>query len=267
MIDTVIFSRNRPLQLYALLESLHFYSDIKDHSSISVIFKYDDLYVDGLEEIRKKFPHVRFVNQGNFKQDIMSCFSEASRFCTFFVDDIIFKKRCSILTMCGILDANPRILTFSMRMGMHLNYCYPTGENQPIPDGMVQGGFFAWDWRSGSGDWSYPISVDGHVFRKDQMLSWIQMIEFNNPNQFEDRLQIAKQMSQNFGCVCMTSSCIVNLPINRVQDEYKNKSGEELPENLKKIWDQGKKIDFLSLSEINNTSAHYPSSISLLERS
>lgn len=266
MIDTVIFSRNRPLQLFALLESLHFYTDFKESSKISVIFKYDDEYLDSLQEIREKFSHINFINQGNFKQDVVSCLEGSNRFCTFFVDDIVFKRSCAALTVCGILDSNPGILTFSLRMGTHLNYCYPTGESQPIPDGNVQSGFFIWDWRRGSGDWGYPISVDGHVFRKDQFLSWLEPISFNNPNQFEDRLQIAKQMAKNFGCVCMTSSCIVNLPINRVQDEYKNKSGEELPENLKKSWDAGQKIDFLMFSNINNSSAHFPSSIRLVER-
>lgn len=267
MIDVVIFSKNRTLQLYAFLESLFFYTDAQQNANISVIFKYDEEYLDSLEEIKKRFSNIRFVDQKDFKKDVVSCLAGNNRFCTFFVDDIIFKKKCSLLDMCRILDSNHGILTFSMRMGMHLNFCYPTGEHQPIPDGFIQNGYFIWDWRNGSGDWSYPISVDGHVFRKEHMLEWIGLIEFSNPNQFEDRLQIAKRISQVFGCICMTSSCIVNLPINRVQNEYKNKSGEELPENLKKLWDQGKKINFLSVSEINNNSAHYPATIELVERS
>lgn len=267
MIDVVIFSRNRSLQLYALLESLYFYTDAQQCANISVIFKYDKEHLDGLDEIKKKFSSIKFVDQSDFKSDVTNCLSSTNSFCTFFVDDIIFKKQCSLLEMCRILDLNRGILTFSMRMGMHLNFCYPTGESQPIPDGLVQNGYFVWDWRSGTGDWNYPISVDGHVFRKDHVLEWIKLIDFDNPNQLEDRLQIAKRISQIFSCLCMTSSCVVNLPINRVQNEYKNKSGEETPENLKKIWDQKKKINFLSLSNINNNSAHYPATIDLVERS
>lgn len=266
MIDIVIFSKNRPLQLYSFLESMDHYTDHKNAANVSVIFKYDDEYLNSLDELKGKFPSVNFVKQEDFKSDLSSCLSGRNSFCTFFVDDIIFKRKFSFEEVCAVLAPNPGILTFSMRMGLHLNFCYPTRENQPIPDGFTQQGFFVWDWKSGQGDWSYPISVDGHFFRKDDFMSWIKMIDFTNPNQLEDRLQFVKSLNLSSRCICSTSSSIVNLPVNRVQNEYKNRSEEESPEVLKKYWDDGKKIDFLKLSNINNNSAHFPAKIELAER-
>lgn len=266
MIDIVIFSKNRPLQLYSFLESMEHYTDVRGSAEVSVIYKYDDEYSRSLDEIRERFSSVRFVKQGDFKSDLSSCLSGDNRFCTFFVDDIVFKRKFSFEETCTVLSSNPGILTFSMRMGLHLNFCYPTRESQPIPDGFTQQGFFIWDWKLGQGDWSYPISVDGHVFRKDDFCSWLRMIEFTNPNQLEDRLQFVKSLNFPSRCICNTASSIVNLPINRVQNEYKNRSEQVSPEVLKQHWDDRKKIDFLKLSNINNNSAHFPTKIELMER-
>jgi hypothetical protein len=266
MIDVVIFSKNRPLQLYSLLESLDSLTDARDLARVSVVFKYENPYEDEIAEISRSFSFVRFIKQGDFKQDVISCLEGENRFCCFFVDDIIFKGKTRFSDACNILSSNPGILTLSMRMGTHLNFCYPTREQQTIPNGTVQNGFFIWNWQTGEGDWSYPFSVDGHIFRKNEIMNCINDTHFSNPNQFEDRLQILKSINLPNACVCYASSKIVNLPINRVQEEYKNRSEEETPERMLEYWKQGKKIQIEMVSNVNNSSAHFPMSLILTDR-
>ena len=267
MIDIVIFTKNRPLQLYSLLESLDKNTDFRDSSRASVIYKYENQYLAEIPEIQEKFPFIRFVKQEDFKSDVLSCIDGRNKFCTFFVDDIVVKSKTSFSDICNILSLNSPILTLSLRMGLQLNFCYPTRSPQQIPNGIVQNGLFAWDWRSGEGDWGYPFSVDGHVFRKSEIMRCITEAQFSNPNQFEDRMQSLKMMNLPTNCACFVSSKIVNLPLNRVQNEYKNRSEEETPESLLEIWKSGKKIKISSISEINNISAHFPAKISLEDRS
>ena len=197
---------------------------------------------------------------------MLSCLNGSNEFCTFFVDDIIFKDKVKFSDVCQILSLNSPILTISLRMGLHLNFCYPTRSSQSIPNGIIQNGLFAWDWRSGVGDWSYPFSVDGHVFRKSEIARCINETHFSNPNQFEDRLQILKTFNLPTNCACFAFSKIVNLPLNRVQNEYKNRSEEETPEKLLEHWKSGKKINIDAVARINNDSAHFPVSISLMDR-
>ena len=266
MIDVVIFSKNRPLQLYSLLESLDRNTDARESSKISVIYRYDTHYLDEIEEIKSDFPFISFIDQKNFKEDVLTCLNSNNEFCTFFVDDIIFKDSVRFSDICQILSLNPSILMFSLRMGLHLNFCYPTRSPQRIPDGIVQNGLFAWDWRSGEGDWSYPFSVDGHVFRKSEIMKYINEMQFANPNQFEDRLQILKNVNLPTNCASFTASKIVNIPLNRVQSEYKNRSEEESPEKLLEYWKSGKKINIDSISDLNNVSAHNPVVLDLVSR-
>jgi len=265
MIDVVIFSKNRPMQLHALLDSMHKLTDCKKSANVTVIYKYEEKYVAALENIKKTFESINFKSQTDFKSDVTNVLaSNFNRFCTFLVDDIIFKEPVSLANVCHLLNSNSSVLTYSMRMGTHLNFCYPTNSPQPVPDGMVQNGMFVWQWRNSQGDWGYPISLDGHVFRKNDVTRWMSRIDFSNPNQLEDRLQTAKMENLETHCVCTTTSCIVNLPINRVQDEYKNRCGDEDPEILLGLWNEGKRINVDAILGLNNNSAHFPMPLAFL---
>jgi len=268
MIDIIIFSKNRPLQLYALLESLYSLTDAKDTASVTVIHKYDDPYEKSLSELKEKFNHVNFIQQADFKKDTLAAiFASTNQHCAFLVDDIVFKTGVSFKDIVNLISANDGVLTFSMRLGLHLNFCYPSNSDQPVPNGNVINEIFVWEWTNGKGDWGYPISLDGHVLRKHDVLKWTSRINFNNPNQYEDYMQATAKMEKiPTHCVCHTSSIIVNLPLNRVQSEYQNRCGDISPEELLEIWQQGKKIDVKAVYKINNTSAHFPISIPLTER-
>ena len=265
MIDIVIFSKNRPMQLFALLDSMSKLTDHEKAANITVVYKYDEKYVPAIEQIKQEFSKFSFKEQANFKNDVTNVLASTfNRFCTFLVDDIVFKEPISFANVCQLLETNSSVLNFSMRMGTHLNFCYPINSPQPIPDGMIQNGMFVWQWRNAQGDWGYPLSLDGHVFRKNDITRWISRIEFSNPNQLEDRMQIAKMENLETHCVCTTTSCIVNLPINRVQDEYKNRCGDEDPEVLLGLWNEGKRINIDAILGLNNTSAHFPMPLALL---
>lgn len=267
MIDLIIFSKNRPLQLYALLESLYQHTDSQKSANVSVIYRYDQSFRASIDEMSDKFSFVSFIAQNDFYQDVINCLkTTTNRFCAFLVDDIVFKENISLANTCHLLLSNPHILTFSMRMGLHLNFCYPTSLKQPLPNGTIQNGFFIWKWQHGQGDWGYPYSLDGHIFKKEDLTRWLSKINFSNPNQFEDRLQIAKTENTECFCICTTQSSIVNLPLNRVQDEYRNRCGEISSEELFLYWEQGKKIDIVELQGLINTSAHYPVFPSLVDR-
>ena len=269
MIDVVIFSKNRPLQLYSLLESMYALTDADGSANVTVIHKYDESYSSALNELCFKFEKVKFMAQSDFKKDtLMSLFSSLNRFCVFLVDDIVFKRGISFNDITHLLNNNPSILTFSLRMGLHLNFCYPTSTIQPIPDGNITSELFVWDWTKSQGDWNYPVSLDGHVFRKQDILTWSSRITFDNPNQFEDYLQRSfKVDNTSTHCVCSTESVIINIPINRVQNEYKNRCEEIDPAKLLDIWNDGKKIDFKMLCNVTNTSAHFPiTSLPVTER-
>ena len=119
------------------------------------------------------------------------------------------------------------------------------------------------------GYWSYPLSVDGHIFRKSDIVSFVDEIICwaNNgcckkikdtPNSFEAILQrfyfeLPPLMAS------FDKSVVVNSPNNRVQDDFENYAGEKFSfsqEYLNQQYLDGYKIDFSSIDFSNIQCPH-----------
>ena len=265
MINFVAFSRNRPIQLHALLSSMR--NCVDGPHSVTVLHRYDSEYQASLDELVQEFHEVRFVNETSFRDQVTKITSESGYFIAFLVDDIIFKEKFSVDVPVSVLNQVGDSLCFSLRLGLHLDYCYPVDRPMKVPDGTVSNGVFFWDWTSAELDWNYPLSLDGHVFRRDQMLQMISAIQFKNPNEFEAVLQfIAKQYQLPRICSSFVRSPLLNVPMNRVQDEFKNRCLDVTVESLHDLWRAGNVIDLTRLDGYINHGAHEPIELSYMRR-
>ena len=60
--DLIIFSYNRPLQLYALLESVQ--KDVTGLGETTVLYRADGPFAAGYEKVKAAYPQVQFRAQG-----------------------------------------------------------------------------------------------------------------------------------------------------------------------------------------------------------
>jgi hypothetical protein len=256
MIDALVFSRNRPMQLHCLLESIKRNTNL---SKIKVLHRYDARYSDGLKLVQSANPGVEFLEEANFEVQVKSFLQGEEKYCTFFVDDIVVKDRIDFAQVCSVLESNHQLLTFSLRLGTHLTRCYPNNAEQQVPNGSINSGFFVWGWKGASHDWGYPLSVDGHVFRRSELEGWCNHLKFKNPNQFEASMQtIPSTFALQDHCVSYVISKIVNTPINRVQEEFKNRSEEVSIDSLYDSWMNGERLQFEKIFKLTNDGAHMP---------
>ena len=113
------------------------------------------------------------------------------------------------------------------------------------------------------GYWNYPLSVDGHIFRKEDIFDWMDEICYiepikkwkHTPNELERALQ---RFSNEVAplVVCDHLSSVVNSPNNRVQDTITNWSGHSFNlacTDLLKMYDAGHRINLekIDFSNIN----------------
>lgn len=266
MIDIMIFSKNRPLQLHGLIKSLLHYSNV-DRNKINVLYKYDDQYLQGLKEIIDLYPTINFIKEFDFNNQVKQYLNNNEKYCAFFVDDIIVKDNINFNTPCQILESNPNIMTFSLRLGTHLDFCYALNSNQLVPNGIIDSQIFIWNWKNSQHDWNYPLSLDGHIFRKSDIESWSSHLSFKNPNQYESQLQSVRS---NFVmpdiCCSFLKSKIFNLPLNRVQNEFQNRCEDISIDDLYELWKSKKEIDYLKFENFMNKSVHEPLSLPLVSR-
>ena len=277
MLTSIVFSKDRPLQLDLCLKSIK--QNLFDDNKIVVLYKTStDLYESHYTKVKEEHDDVEFVEQGNCIFDnLVDLVSQSSDYLSFFTDDnIVFRKVDFTMENVDVMFKAPETpCTFSLRMGVNSRTRdYGDGEQRedPVPKPIykiempsAQEAFLLWN-RTGiglGGYWSYALSVDGHIFTKGFMLycceelahlrrfydtrgvprskySWGQ-----TPNEFESKLQ-RFYFSTTPMMASPEFSCVVNSPNNRVQSDAENRNGDHYSYDADYLAEQfglGKRID------------------------
>jgi hypothetical protein len=174
----------------------------------------------------------------------------------FLVDDIVFIRP---LEWADLPWESCRKGVLSLRLGRGLDYCYTKGKsmNPPVLERVAgQNTVLQFDWRQGEYDWRYPLSVDGHFFPKSEMLTAAEILDYRAPNTFERALQVMAPLYESRAGFCFESPVLLNVPLNRVQSENENVSGDVSPEHLLDLWNQGMMMDFEKLANVRTKSVH-----------
>jgi hypothetical protein len=265
--DLIIFSYDRPLQLYALLESVRTY--VADTASITVIYRVSsEEYAAAYNQVFQDFPGVTVCKQGDsptsdFKQlTLQAFFNSPSNHVIFAVDDIVVTGYVSLADCARAMEATGAY-GFFLRLGTHLDFCYPMNCAQALPPMAVITGsplfnnVCCWQFAQGQYDWNYPHTVDMTLYRKKDIASDISDMEYHSPNTLEAQWDTrARAIKRRIG-LCYTQARMVNMPLNRVQHDYINRAMDSYtPKELLSIFLSKKKMAIVPLYEIKNRSAH-----------
>lgn len=279
MLTSIIFSKNRPLQLDLCLSS--FKKNLNTvTSNIVVIYDCDKEYVNSYKHLRLEHPEVSFWKQGRslFDAIYIALSAYENNYACFFTDDcIVYRKEDSItdqsIEFIFKLDC---VSCFSMRLGENINIRTfdggfihdPLIYSDSIKVARASNGMICWNrtLHFHGGYWNYPLSVDGHIFRRRDLMEWVEEIVYldkikdwdHTPNTFEKILQRFNLESPPM-VACPRLSCVVNSPNNRVQNSINNANGEKYfldPLEMLKLFKQGKRIDVDKLDITNIRCPH-----------
>jgi len=268
MITTIIFSKDRPLQLDLCLKSIKKNLVGSDAITITVIENYSEKYRNSIETLKTEHPEVNFSQQTDknlFKctWSILSKENKNPLVCFFTDDGIMFKEQD-----VGIIERvmqNTNIVTYSMRMG--LNVVRREHQGVSFPDRICgspekshidqENRALYWDKtvQNYGNYWSYSHSVDGHAFRYNDIFDWTDSIctlsvhnglKCQTPNDYESGLQMFWCSTVPYMSSPLQSS-YVNSPNNRVSGNFEdNSSGDTYycsPDEMLRLYEQGKRID------------------------
>jgi hypothetical protein len=267
-ISVVVFSKDRAMQLHALLSSWQ--ATKTGECGMVVIYAASSMaHKKAYNEMEVLFQNrVRFVEQEVFPSlkhclvQTMQSLPTGKMF--FLVDDIIFTEEVDYQKMAEMDLSN---IILSLRMGAHLNYSYVVSAKQSLPQTLSdQGDCFVWDWNEGELDWGYPLSVDGHIFNTSEVLLWAKHLEYKSPSSFEGALQQMRFVYRNKRGMCFKKSRIVNIPANKVQTEVANLHGAVHQDDLLQQWNEGLAIDHTQFRGWNNISVHQEAEFQLIKR-
>lgn len=220
MIDTIVFSKNRAMQLDLLLRTAKQYAP---QLNLKCLYTYtNDKHKKSYETLENEHSNIEFILERNIKQQLIDAID--TELMGFLVDDDVFFK--SIPTDIRLKSFE----TYSVRLGENI-------KNKKHFD--------------------YKISVDGNIFCGTTMKDFLKKLPkqaFNTPNYLESALIGNFNNKIN---VLYDRQCLVGIPHNRVSTSSKcSFSGKYNEDNLCDLYNSGLKIIFDEKKFNNITDTH-----------
>jgi len=259
-VECIVFSRDRALQLHALLSS--YFEKVRHPAPVHLLYRTSSPeHQESYEEVIHLFSCglASAEKEKDFRWDLIRLLESIRAEKVFFlVDDDLFLEEVDMDDFAGY---DPDGFVPSLRMGLNLTRCYSKDRDQPLPPlipGLIKDdNMVCWLWDQGAYDWGYPFSVDGNLFSRMEILAMARQVQFGAPNTFEGNLHqmFCGIFKPRFG-VCYRKSRIVNIPCNMVQTEYDNLHGSLHQDILLEKWNRGYQLDFRRLYGFRNNGAH-----------
>ncbi|MBN1984385.1 MAG: hypothetical protein JW795_22865, partial [Chitinivibrionales bacterium] len=266
-IDFCIFSKDRPLQLNGLLHSIRKHVTDLTEISITILQKasspqFSEAYKKAVEDVQI---NCTIIPETNFFYDLLQIVSTMqSSYCMFLVDDIIFIRSVDFKRLLTSISNTSSVV--SLRLAPHIEFSYML--NRAIakpPFSPFNDELLSWNWCEGDTDWGYPLSLDGHIFRRNEIGTILKYILFKAPNSLENSLQFYNSIFWTRKGICYNKARLINIPANLSQNEYcTNPCGNTSTEQLLKQWHDGYRIDIDAVTEMDNRSVHVPIDLPLL---
>lgn len=177
----LIFSKDRAAQLDLLLRSIESHAPSL-YSTITVLWKASDAeYGEAYETCFQEHRHfVRGMQQTIFAYDVRKWISPAGPLVSFLVDDDVFYRDCPIVDTAAY----------------HRRHATP--------------------WSLRGGDYDYPFSVDGNIYRTHHVEDHLSLIHFNDPTELEAFAHEAREWLPFSIVRPVLPPCLVGVPANRV---------------------------------------------------
>lgn len=261
-VDLVIFSYDRPLQLYALLESCETY--LKGLNRVHVVLRTSDkAFSAAYRHVFKHFPYVRVLRQNkkhlaqSFKKRVFQAvFAKKSkaRYFMFAVDDMIVTDYVN-LTKCVQAMRKYRPWFFSLRIGKNIHL--DTIQNIPSPPPLHTHkgkNMIAWNFSDGQGAWGYPNNTDMSIYRKTDVRYFLKNGRYSSPNTMEGAWTL-RGAKRGRG-LSFVHSKVINIPMNAVNTSWTLPNMNISTHELLEHFNAGLKIDIAPFFKVRNYATH-----------
>ncbi len=255
MPSIICFSKDRPLQLEAYIQSVLYYSGLPPQA-LSVL--YADSPATSYSMLVQKYPLVNWVRETHFHSDLSRLVEAAHDYVLFGCDDVFFTDHFDPTIPLKILASDSDVFGFSLRLGLNLHW---------LPNLSLDGNVAQWEWRTAPpGNWDYPWDVSASIYRRNFIADYLRATPAAiNPNRFEGFLanacrSVEREIPSKLACF-KRSKCLT-LTVNRVQDEFPNEFDDSAETDIASLYRahlSGRQLDWPSFYQVENRLIHVDS--------
>jgi hypothetical protein len=225
-------------------------------SKVSIIYKADIKYIDNYEILKVKFPLFKFLKESNFKEDVVNNVLFDKKYTMFLMDDNVFLSDVTIGdNEFNVFDHSDEIACISLRLNPLVDFCYTANKKMQKPT-FPKRGALVWKYTDYQLDWAYPMSLDGHIFKTEDLLHRLKCLNYYCPNILEGVL--AKSPIKKDYMVCYATSKVSNIPCNRVQSVSPNLFGQKYKfteDELNDKFTKGERVDLNHIKSVYSKKA------------
>lgn len=260
----MLFSKDRPLQLQATLESLAMFGKHIGH--IKVIFKgCAEEYRRVAQRMAKRHrQRVQLIEERVFYDDMLGQLHPLYSHVLFLVDDTVFYRPFDLRRCCQVLQEKTDVLGVSLRLGHNTTTCYMSKSHQRFHEVKKDGSRFrTWDWTKSDHDAGYPFDLSSSVYRIAQMDQLLKTCRrFTNPNSMEHYMSLeAEKYHAQPRLASYHESVAFSNPMNLTQTQYigNRNNGDHLytTSRLLRAFQEGQEMDLKDVDQLRPPSAHY----------
>lgn len=243
--DIVIFSQDRPLQLYASLESIQRY--ITGFERLTVLYTAtDSQYSDGYEQLKQAFPQVSFISvQSDFKKQVQAAVFHPSSQYVVLGDDTVLAKDFFDLKICMDQMEKTKAYAFHLHLGRHIERFTP-------PSLPLSSGVYAWDLSVGEGEWSQR-TLTQTLFKKERLKAPFSQLKYKSAIELLQAWGQKDIPEQTLG-LYFERSKLLTLPMMATVREEGSLPNAFTAKELLAKFNQGLKLDIDPLYKIENGS-------------
>jgi hypothetical protein len=243
LIQFIVFSRKRPLQLHGYLTSL--FANCVGDFKVSVLLNAETPYYRAYSEVSDEFPQVGFAYESQFVEQLPLLVDTEAEFTCFGCDDVVWATHIEPDAIGKVLTEKPELLGVSLRLGENI-HADMFGGSLPQPAFTDQ----SWDMTAptSTGDWAYPWEVLGTVYRTEFVTRVVAGLGARSPSQLEERgsREWSKYTTLHHMASYPTSRLVVPT-VNVIQTEFPGngiRGAQPLsPEFLLDCWHNGLRLD------------------------
>jgi hypothetical protein len=179
LVTNIVFTKNRPLQLHAYLESLYRYFP-RELFQTYILYK-PELFGEEYERLFRVFPLCTIVRETDFHGDVLNILAGIeTRYILFGIDDVVFFDSVAFDVIDETFKNSAEdIFGFSLRLGREL----VDRAREPIREDTCSGRtVFAVNWaKSHTHNVNYPFELCATVYPTSLVRTIIGSVMNNNP--------------------------------------------------------------------------------------